>query len=174
MEELTAEMDTLEVEIKGIRGEIEMFRGHGVNNEKNRDGIREALSQQLQQSAEELGAVENEYRETMTTINALRLGISSIFERVRKSADTVPGLEGSSGVSETNMLQYLGFIEQVTDALVDQYQTKQQREGYEAQPSEGAAGGASASTAVTKSKKPSKDESQLVLEAPEIVFEGDV
>ena len=58
----------------------------------------------MQQSSDELGVVENEYRETMSTINALRLGISSIYERVKKNVDTVPGLEGSTGVTETNML----------------------------------------------------------------------
>jgi len=44
VEELTSEMDTLEDEIKGIRAEIEMFRGHGVNNEKNRDNILNTLT----------------------------------------------------------------------------------------------------------------------------------
>ncbi len=43
VQELRTEMDTLEIEIQGIRGEIEKFRGHGVNNEKNRDTIMDKL-----------------------------------------------------------------------------------------------------------------------------------
>ena len=47
----------------------------------------------------------------MKTINALRIGISSIFERVGCSTDSIPELIGSSGVTESNMMHYLGVIE---------------------------------------------------------------
>ena len=40
-------MDDLENEIMGIKKEIEKFRGHGVNNEKNRDNIESTLNKEL-------------------------------------------------------------------------------------------------------------------------------
>lgn len=81
--DLTSEMDTLEIEIQGIRAEIEKFRGHGVNNEKNRDSIMDKLQLELQETETVLKKIEKEYTDTMRTINALKLGIQSIFNRVR-------------------------------------------------------------------------------------------
>lgn len=39
VKDLTHEMDELETEIMSIKQEIEKFRGHGINNEKNRDNM---------------------------------------------------------------------------------------------------------------------------------------
>ena len=46
--ELTTEMDELEEEIKRIREEIDKYRGHGVNNENNREKILDKLTKELQ------------------------------------------------------------------------------------------------------------------------------
>lgn len=54
-------MDTLEDEIKSIRAEIDKFRGHGVNNEKNRDNIMSTLTKELVETEKELKKVEKEY-----------------------------------------------------------------------------------------------------------------
>ena len=56
MGELTNEMDELEDEIKRIREEIDKYRGHGVNNENNREKILDKLNK-------ELAATENETKE---------------------------------------------------------------------------------------------------------------
>jgi hypothetical protein len=55
----------------------------------------------------------------MKTINALRVGISSIFMKTGFTADDVSSLIGSTGVTESNMLLYLGFIEQITDSMLE-------------------------------------------------------
>lgn len=44
-------------------------------------------------------------------MNALKVGIHSIFERIGCSIDIVPELIGSTGVTESNMMHYLGVIE---------------------------------------------------------------
>ena len=47
----------------------------------------------------------------MKTINALKIGIQSIFERIGCSTEQIPELIGSNGVTESNMMHYLGVIE---------------------------------------------------------------
>lgn len=47
----------------------------------------------------------------MKTINALKVGVSSIFERIGCNTEIVPELIGSTGVTESNMMHYLGVIE---------------------------------------------------------------
>lgn len=47
----------------------------------------------------------------MKTINALKIGIQSIFDRIGCNTEIVPELIGTTGVSESNMMHYLGVIE---------------------------------------------------------------
>jgi peptidoglycan hydrolase CwlO-like protein len=47
VKDLTTEMDELEEEIKKIREEIDKYRGHGVNNENNREKILDKLNMEL-------------------------------------------------------------------------------------------------------------------------------
>jgi hypothetical protein len=47
----------------------------------------------------------------MKTINALKIGIQSIFERIGCSTEAIPELIGSDCVTESNMMHYLGVIE---------------------------------------------------------------
>lgn len=68
-------MDKLEDEIKKLREEIDKYRGHGVNNENNREKILKKLNDELAQTEAETNEYEKQYQETMKTINALKVGI---------------------------------------------------------------------------------------------------
>ena len=65
--------------------------------------------------------IETDYSNTMKTINCLKIGIQSIFDKIKISPDDVPELIGSKCVTESNMLHYLGCIEKVTDEIIDMY-----------------------------------------------------
>lgn len=56
VKDLTQEMDELEEDIKRIREDIDKYRGHGVNNENNREKILDKLNK-------ELAATESETKE---------------------------------------------------------------------------------------------------------------
>ena len=133
--ELTNEMDELEEEIKKIREEIDKYRGHGVNNENNREKILDKLNKELMGVENETKEYEKQYSETMKTINSLKIGVSSIFERIGCNTEIVPELIGSSGVSESNMMHYLGVIEQRTNEVLQMYAACQAKGGFDgAQP----------------------------------------
>jgi hypothetical protein len=69
----------------------------------------------------------------MKTINALKIGVSSIFERIGCNTETVPDLIGSTGVSESNMMHYLGVIEQRTNEVLQMYAACQAKGGFDSQ-----------------------------------------
>ena len=54
----------------------------------------------------------------MKTINALKIGIHSIFDRIGCNTEMMPELIGSAGVTESNMMIYLGVIEQRTNEVL--------------------------------------------------------
>ncbi|CDW83010.1 UNKNOWN [Stylonychia lemnae] len=131
--ELTNEMDELEDEIKRIREEIDKYRGHGVNNENNREKILDKLNKELAATENETKEYDKQYQETMKTINALKIGIQSIFDRIGCNTEVVPELIGATGVTESNMMHYLGVIEQRTNEVLQMYAACQSKGGFDSQ-----------------------------------------
>lgn len=115
-------MDELEDEIKRIKDEIDKYKGrHGVNNENNREKILEKLNRELLAAEEETKEYEKQHRETSKTIATLKVGVQAIFERIGCSCEVIPELFGSNGVTDSNMMTYLGVIEQRTNEVMQMY-----------------------------------------------------
>lgn len=58
----------------------------------------------------------------MKTVNALRAGIYSIFNKIGCASPATKEMLGDD-VTETNMMQYLGIIEQRTNEILQQFAT---------------------------------------------------
>mmetsp|Transcript_29080 Transcript_29080/g.28057 ORF Transcript_29080/g.28057 Transcript_29080/m.28057 type:complete len:146 (+) Transcript_29080:3101-3538(+) len=116
---------------KAIKEEIDQYRGHGVNNENNREKILDQLNKELVSTENETKEYEKQYSETMKTINALKIGINSIFQRIGCTTDATPELIGSTGVTESNMMHYLGVIEMRTNGILQMYSACQSKGGME-------------------------------------------
>ena len=127
--ELTTEMDQLEDEIKRIREDIDKYRGHGVNNENNREKIMDKLNKELQATEAETKEYEKQHQETTKTLNTLKIGIQAIFDRIGCNTDLVPELIGASQVTESNMMHFLGVIEQRTNEVLQMYAACQAKSG---------------------------------------------
>jgi hypothetical protein len=56
------------------------------------------------------------------TINALKIGIKGIYNRMGVDHEELKELLGTYGVTESNMIQYLGVIEQKSNELIETYQ----------------------------------------------------
>lgn len=54
----------------------------------------------------------------MKTVNALKVGIQSIFNKIGCNTPANMELLGNEGVTEGNMMQYLGIIEQRTNEIL--------------------------------------------------------
>jgi hypothetical protein len=63
----------------------------------------------------------------MKTINALKIGIQSIFDRIGCNTESVQETLGTHGVTESNMMQYLGIIEQRTNEILQMYSACQSK-----------------------------------------------
>merc|ERR1712028_116857 len=62
----------------------------------------------------------------MGTINSLKMGIQSIFHRIGCNTSAMSEMLADSNVTEANMMQYLGSIEQRTNEILQQYAAIQQ------------------------------------------------
>ena len=120
--ELNNEIEKLEVQITEIKAEIEKYRGQGVNTENQRKKILKDLEDKLQKTEAKSQQYDEKYQVAQKTVNALKVGIQSIFYKI--GCEKMPQsemLDKSEGVTEANMMQYLGIVEQRTNEILQLY-----------------------------------------------------
>jgi len=127
--ELNGECEKLEEQIADIRSEIEKYKGQGLNTDNQRKKILKDLEERLQRTEAKAEQYEKKYEAAMKTVNTLKVGIKSIFEKIGCNTQANREMLGEEGVTESNMMQYLGIIEQRTNEILQLYAATQAREG---------------------------------------------
>jgi len=123
--ELNSECEKLEEQIADIKSEIEKYKGQGLNTDNQRKKILKDLEDRLQKTEAKAEQFEKKYEAAMKTVNALKVGIQSIFNKIGCNTAANMELLGNEGVTENNMMQYLGIIEQRTNEILQLYATTQ-------------------------------------------------
>lgn len=136
--DLSNEIEKLEESIGGLKGELHKYKGQGASSDKQRKQILEDLEGKLTKTEQKSSLYGQKHSEAMSTVNALKDGISGIFEKIGCTTEGYSELLGSAGVTESNMMQYLGVIEQRTNELLATYHYQQNDSGLGASASVGA------------------------------------
>jgi coiled-coil domain-containing protein 63/114 len=124
--DLSNEIEKLEEGIAEVQEQIKQYQGQGVNVDNQRKKILTALESKLTQTESKAQRYEKKHTEAMQTISALKDGIADIFAKVGAPSDAVvPEALNSAGVTESNMIQYLGWIEQRTQELLQEHARQQ-------------------------------------------------
>mmetsp|Transcript_28818 Transcript_28818/g.35017 ORF Transcript_28818/g.35017 Transcript_28818/m.35017 type:complete len:526 (-) Transcript_28818:1065-2642(-) len=125
VDELNQEIARLEEQIADIKSEIEKYKGQGVNTDNQRKKILKDLEERLQKTEAKAELYEQKYAAAMKTVNALKVGIWNIFNKIGCNTPATRELLGEGGVTEQNMMQYLGIIEQRTNEILQMYAASQ-------------------------------------------------
>ena len=128
--DLNMEIEKVESQINDIKGDIEKYKGQGNDSENQRKKILDQLEDKLRQTEDKTDHTEKQYEQSTKTINGLKTGIFSIFNKIGCASLTNKDLM-ESGINQANMMQYLGIIEQRTNELLQIYAASQstQQEG---------------------------------------------
>jgi chromosome segregation ATPase len=143
--ELTAEIEKLDQNIADYKEEYIALSGSGSRKEDTEKAkILETLEEKWNDIDRKAIHYEVKYQESQQTLTHVRTGIETIFKRLGCSVDDLPSGCGT-GISETNMLQYLALIEGRSNELLKLYDAlKQDDEDYEGIVRPAAKGGSSA------------------------------
>ena len=140
--ELNAEIEKLESQISNVKAEIEKYKGQGVNTDNQRKKILRDLENRLARTESKADDYEEKYHSAMKTINQLKVGVQTIFNRLGCNNSAISEMLGNQGVTEGNMMQYLGIIEQRTNEVLQMYAANQQHVGGAGAHGGGGGGGA--------------------------------
>jgi coiled-coil domain-containing protein 63/114 len=120
--ELANEIEKLEKQISQIKQDIEEYKGQGVRTENQRKKIMSDLEVRLSNTEARAEAYERKYEKTMVTINALKLGVEQILEKVGCNNPAAEEMIQSQGVNEANLMQCLSIIELRTNEILQMYE----------------------------------------------------
>lgn len=120
-----SDIERLEMAISDVKTQIETFKGQGQNTDNQRKKILHDLDNGLLRTEAKADEYEELYQAAMKTINQLKTGIHSIFGRIGCATTSVEEMLGNQGVTESNMMQYLGIIEQRTSEILQTHALNQ-------------------------------------------------
>eukprot|EP01052_Picozoa_sp_SAG31_P030700 SAG31_NODE_3171_length_4590_cov_5.721443_5_plen_122_part_00 len=80
--ELNTDIERLEEQIAEIKSEIEKYKGQGVNTENQRKKILKDLEDKLSKTEAKSQQYDEKYQAAQKTVNALKIGITSIFHKI--------------------------------------------------------------------------------------------
>ena len=106
-------MEKLEEQIADIKAEIEKYKGQGGQNDRQRKKLLKDLEDRLASTEARAEQYEAKALKAAKTVSQLEQGIQSIFSKIGCDKSAISDMLGTTGVTESNMMQYLGIIEQV-------------------------------------------------------------
>jgi chromosome segregation ATPase len=123
--EQTNEIEKLEEQIQQLKEEEQKYAQESGDDVHQHKQILKDLEMKLQSTEIMVEKYESRCQDTQKTIESLKKGIQSMFTKVE--CDTESMLSDST-VTEANILQYLGLIEQRCNEILQQYAAIQQKE----------------------------------------------
>lgn len=123
--DINSEIERLEHSIADMRNQIEKYRGQGMSTDTQRKKTLRDLEEKLSRTDKKADEYNDRYQQAARTITQLKNGIQSIFTRIGAGTTSVDEMLGNQGVTESNMMQYLGIIEQRTSEILQAYAASQ-------------------------------------------------
>lgn len=124
--DVNTEIERLEQSTASMRNQIEKYRGQGMSSDNQRKKALKDLEEKVKRAEVKDQEYSQRHDRAMRTIAQLKNGIHSIFTRIGAANTSVEEMLGSQGVTESNMMQYLGIIEQRTSEILQAYALSQQ------------------------------------------------
>ncbi|KAK3273593.1 Outer dynein arm protein 1 [Cymbomonas tetramitiformis] len=123
--ELNQEVEKLEEQTAELREDVGQFKGREGESDTQRSKLMSGLELKLQRTEQKAEAFGGKANGCTRTANALKAGLGSIFNKLGLNTPDNKDLLGE-GVSQKNMLQILGMIEQHSNEILRTYAAKYQ------------------------------------------------
>ena len=110
--ELNKDQEKLEEQAAELRAEIARYQGSGSVEHVQRKRILQDLEKQLVKTDANTQQYEKRFQGTQMTFDALKEAVASMYAKLGCDDPSNRELLGDQGVTEANILSYLGVIEQ--------------------------------------------------------------
>merc|ERR1711988_1143384 len=119
--ELTSEIEKLEEQIQDIKAEVEKYRGQDMNSDHQRKKILKDLEEKLGRTETKAEQYDAKFAVSTKILSKLKDDIQGIFTNIGCNVSGVSEVLGTGGVTEGNIMTYLGLIEARTNEMLNMY-----------------------------------------------------
>ncbi|XP_068567821.1 coiled-coil domain-containing protein 114 [Cebidichthys violaceus] len=113
------EAEALRDHINKTQAEIQQFRVAGLQQEQDHRSLLRDIDEQQKKSESQAEDYENQASIISKILDEIKTGVNSIFSKMGCDRSVMEDLLGSStGISENNIMSYLGLVEQKTNELL--------------------------------------------------------
>lgn len=109
--DLSNDIEGLEATIQDLKDELNKYKTKGMSHDSQRNRQLKELEDQLSKKESRAEHFELQYQQNLKKVNSIKTGIESIFTAIDCDAESTQELLGTQGVTESNMMIYLGIIE---------------------------------------------------------------
>nr|XP_046239303.1 coiled-coil domain-containing protein 114 isoform X2 [Scatophagus argus] len=106
-------------QISQIQAEIEQFRVSGLQRENDHCSLLRDIDEQQKKTESQAEDYENQASIISKVLDEIKTGVNSIFSKLECDRSVIEDTLGSStGISENNIMSFLGLVEQKTNELL--------------------------------------------------------
>uniref|UniRef100_A0A8C5PIX3 ODAD1 central coiled coil region domain-containing protein n=1 Tax=Leptobrachium leishanense TaxID=445787 RepID=A0A8C5PIX3_9ANUR len=113
------EIERLTEQISEIKKEMDTFKAQGVRLDQEHHSILKNIEGKLEEASVQGDGYQQHLKGVMKILDQLKTGIDSVFKKINCDRSILDEMLGSSSsIRETNIMQYLGLIEQKTNEIL--------------------------------------------------------
>ncbi|KAG7244746.1 hypothetical protein INR49_029765, partial [Caranx melampygus] len=113
------EAESLRDQIGQIEEEREQFRAKGLQQEHNHQSLLRNIDEQQKETECQAEDYENQANIMSKNLDRIKIGVNSTFSKIQCDCSVMEDMLGATtGISENNIMSYLGQIEQKTNELL--------------------------------------------------------
>ena len=119
--QLNAEIEKLEDSIAELTREIAKHRGESTTHDAEKARAVKALDERLRRAETRARMYDEKYATATATMARLKDGAWRVFNKIGCNTEVNRALLGEDGVTDHNVMQYLGVIEQRTNEILQMF-----------------------------------------------------
>ncbi|KAM7422837.1 hypothetical protein PAMA_010733 [Pampus argenteus] len=113
------EAEALRDQISQIQAEMEQFHVEGLQQEQDHRSLLSDIDKRQKETESQAEDYENQANIISKILDQIKTGVNSIFSKMECDHSVIEDMLGSSsGISENNIMSYLGLVEQKTNELL--------------------------------------------------------
>ncbi|KAI3369946.1 hypothetical protein L3Q82_024753, partial [Scortum barcoo] len=113
------EAEALRDQISQTQTEIEQFQAAGLQQEKDHHSLLSDIEEQQKETKSQAEDYDNQASIISKILDEVKTGVNSIFSKMECDRSVIEDALGSStGITENNIMSYLGLVEQKTNELL--------------------------------------------------------
>tara|TARA_B110000459_G_C16601533_1_gene491295 strand:+ start:28 stop:1575 length:1548 start_codon:yes stop_codon:yes gene_type:complete len=122
---LNSEIEKLDEQIVELNEEIAKCKGEGSASAEERAKALQKLEKRLKTAEQKSNTYDQKYKEATLTLHLLKDGAWRMYNKIGCNIPSNRELLGDEGVTDNNVMQYLGVVEQRTNEILQMFAASQ-------------------------------------------------